>query len=136
MNVPAGETYFRLCLTENNEKDVWESIAKIGTGMTEESLQELEKLLKKTVSKKKPARVESGIEPDFWVEPKYVIEVRADEITKSPVHLAGKETGQDGLALRFPRMIKLRIDKKAEEATTTKEVIGMFKAQKKVSLLE
>lgn len=117
----------------NKQKDVFESIAKIGTGMSEAFLSELEKTLSKIKTSKKPARVNSGIVPDIWVEPKFVIEVRADEITKSPVHMAASGPKKGGFALRFPRMISIRVDKKAEQATTSKEIINMFKQQKHVS---
>ncbi|MFH1895289.1 MAG: ATP-dependent DNA ligase [archaeon] len=114
----------------SEKDDCFKSIAKIGTGLTEKNLSELEKILKKISSKKKPARVESSLEPDYWTEPKYVIEIRADEITKSPVHLACFKDGK-GLALRFPRMISIRSDKKPEEATTEKEITRMFELQGK-----
>ena len=120
----------------NNKDDCFESIAKIGTGMTEEQLVELEKMLSKLRESKKPARVKSELEPDVWVSPKIVIELVADEITQSPVHeCAKKETGE-GLALRFPRLISIRRDKKPEEATTTKEITGLFGQQKHVQLDE
>jgi len=119
-----------LAAAYNSEKDVFESIAKIGSGMTEEQLAELEKMLSKIVAKKKPARVFSELEPDYWVEPKYVAEVIADEITKSPVHSCAKEIMGEGLALRFPRLLKLRVDRKPEQATTTREIIEMYRQQK------
>lgn len=122
-----------LAAAYNPKKDVFESIAKIGTGMSEEMLGELEGMLSKISVKKKPARVVSEIEPDFWVEPRYVIEVRADEITKSPMHSCCKEKGA-GLALRFPRMIHLRQDRAPETSTTNEEVKHMQQIQKRVSL--
>ncbi len=117
----------------NSDKDVFESVAKIGTGMSEETLSELENLLSKISLKNKQARVISELKPSFWVSPKYVIEVRADEITLSPLHSCGKEKGK-GYALRFPRMIKFRMDKKPEEATTTTEIINLFDTQKRVAV--
>ncbi len=121
----------------NSKNDMFESIAKIGTGMTEDILTELEDKLSKIKVKTKPARVISEIEPDFWVQPYIVIEVRADEITLSPMHSCGKESGK-GYALRFPRMIKFRehSDKKAEDSTTVDEVKKMYQNQKRVSLEE
>lgn len=116
----------------DEESDSFKSIAKIGTGMSEQTLKELEEMLSKIKSKKKPLRIDSEIEPDFWVEPKYVIEVRADEITKSPMHTAGRKEGE-GFALRFPRMIKMKMDRKAEESTSVKEIIEMYKAQKRIA---
>jgi DNA ligase-1 len=56
-------------------------------------------------------------------EPKIVLEVLADEITKSPNHTAG-------YALRFPRVIRFRdADKRAEDATTLHELIELYQQQ-------
>ncbi len=127
-----------LAAVYNDKKDLFESITKIGTGFTEKQMLSLSELLGKIKTKKKPARVESTVEPDFWVDPKYVVEVRADEITRSPMHMCGKETySQDeiGYALRFPRIVSDGVrDKKAEDATTTKEILEMFLLQKKKPL--
>ncbi|MDD5163299.1 MAG: ATP-dependent DNA ligase [Candidatus ainarchaeum sp.] len=118
----------------DSKADVFRSIAKIGTGMSEEKIVELEKILSKIKTKNRPARVDSELEADVWAEPKLVIEVVADEITKSPVHTAAKKELGDGLALRFPRMISIRRDKKPEEATTVMEIIRMFEQQKHVQI--
>ena len=116
----------------NPKKDTFETIAKIGTGMSEERMKELEKMLSKIKQKKKPVMVSSNLEPDYWVMPEFVIEVRADEITKSPIHTCNWN-GNEGLALRFPRLISMRRDKKAEECTHSSEVKRMFENQKKQS---
>ena len=116
----------------DEENDSFKSIAKIGTGMTEETLKDLQKKLSRISVKQKPARIESEIEPDFWVKPAYVIEVVADEITRSPLHTAGKTSGK-GYALRFPRMIKFR-EKKPEQSTTVKEILDMYKLQGNIEL--
>lgn len=117
----------------NAKKDLFESVAKIGTGMSEEMLSTLESILSKISTKAKPPRVACELKPDHWVQPKYVVETRADEITLSPMHSCGKEKGA-GYALRFPRMIKLRSEKKPEDATTTEEVKEMYKLQKRVAI--
>jgi len=117
----------------NDKKDVFETIAKVGSGFSEEKWVELRKMLDDISVKHKPARVDSLITPDVWVEPKYVIEVTADEITLSPMHTAGKHGDESGFALRFPRAKSfIREDKKAEDATTVKEIEKMFKLQKHV----
>jgi DNA ligase-1 len=120
----------------DEKADSFRTIAKIGTGMSEEMLENLFGLLSNQKEQAKPARVDSEITPDAWVAPKYVIEVNADEITKSPVHTAGREKGGEGLALRFPRMIKIRQDKKPEQATTVREIKELFRRQKHVNLGE
>ena len=126
-----------LCGVYNDKKDVFETITKIGTGFTEEQMKEFKDILDKIKVKSKPARVISDIEPDFWVEPKYVVTVKADEITRSPTHTCGREGEESGYALRFPRIVgTIRSDKSPEDATTTKEIIEMFKMQKKEKLEE
>ncbi len=117
----------------DKEKDEFKTVAKIGTGLSEEMLEKLEKMLKKEKIEKKSARLDSLIEADVWVEPRYVIEVLADEITKSPMHTAGREK-EEGLALRFPRMIKIRKDKNPEDSTSVEELMKMFEKQKRVSM--
>ena len=123
-----------LTATYNADNDVFESVAKVGTGITEERIVELEKMLDKIKVAKKPVRVVSEVEPHVWVEPKYVIEVVADEITKSPMHACCRIRGGEGLAMRFPRMVSMRTDKSAEEATTSHEVMEMYKRQKHVKI--
>ncbi|MDD4250924.1 MAG: ATP-dependent DNA ligase [Candidatus ainarchaeum sp.] len=117
--------------TYNANNDSFESIAKIGTGMTEQILQELEQALSPLITNQKNPRIISQITPDYWVEPRIVVEINADEITKSQLHSCSKENGF-GLALRFPRMIKIRTDKKPEQSTTTKEITDMYEHQKRV----
>ncbi len=125
----------------NKRRDMFETISRIGTGFTEAQMSELKDKLNKIKAKSRPARVDSIIEPDFWVDPKYVVTIKADEITKSPMHTCGRSKQPDGTetgyALRFPRLVgdsAIRADKGPEEATTTAEVIEMFKLQKKVSV--
>ncbi len=129
-----------LCATYNEKKDVFETVTRIGTGFTEKQMKMFKSILEKSKVKSKPARVVSNIEPDFWVDPEYVVTVKADEITLSPMHTCGLETRADGTvagyALRFPRIVSdgIRGDKSSEEATTTKEIVEMFKQQRKTKL--
>ncbi len=130
-----------LCAVYNPKRDIFETISKIGTGFTEANMEAFRQLLDKSVVKSKPARVDSDITPDFWVEPKHVVTVRADEITKSPMHTCGRERDESGnevgYALRFPRIVGdgfVRKDKSTSEATTTKEVKEMYRQQKRVGV--
>ena len=111
-----------LCAAYNENKDLFETFCKLGTGLNDEVLEELPKKLAKYKVEKKPARVsvQKEMEPDVWFEPKIVVEVLGAEITKSPFHTCGS-----GLALRFPRFKRFREDKNAEQATTTKEIEKM-----------
>ncbi|MFA6489279.1 MAG: ATP-dependent DNA ligase [Candidatus Micrarchaeia archaeon] len=114
----------------NEETNEFETIAKIGSGFSEEEMQSFEKMLDEIKMKEKPRGVNSKLVPDFWVQPKYVVTVAADEITLSPMHTAGM-VGDTGYALRFPRMMSLREDKGPAEITTTREIIQMFEMQKR-----
>lgn len=114
----------------DSEKDEFVTVSKIGTGLTDEEWQSIKLRTKNLELKKKPARVNSLIVPSVWVTPKIVIEVLADEITRSPVHSAGKTNSEPGYALRFPRLVSFRgSDKRAEDATTVKELVEMYKQQ-------
>jgi len=116
----------------DSNTDMFYSIAKVGSGFSEEQMKEFGEKLDKITLKKKHQRVDSEIEPTFWVEPKYVITVTADEISKSPIHTCGKFGGETGYALRFPRIIgNIREDKNAEDFTTVDEIIKMYNLQKK-----
>jgi DNA ligase-1 len=111
------------------EEGIFKTVAKVGSGMTEDTMRNLKKVLDE-ISTKKPVRLDSILEPDVWCEPKYVVEVAADEITRSPSHTCGREKNL-GYALRFPRMIGwIREDKRAEDATTVREILDMYKAQR------
>ena len=125
-----------LCAVYDEKEDMFKTIAKVGSGFTEDMMKKLGDILEKDVVKKKPARVESVLEPDAWVQPKYVITVNADEITESPLHTAGRKKGEEkGYALRFPRMVgDVRADKKPEDATSVNEIIEMYKMQKHTAL--
>jgi len=68
---------------------------------------------------------------DVWVLPRYVLELQADEVTRSRMHAAGKTDGQPGYALRFPRIVKERPDREPEDATTVPEIIKLFGMQGK-----
>jgi DNA ligase 1 len=109
-----------LCAAYNKKEDKFETVCKLGTGLTDAVLSELPKKLERYKIGKKLARVEVSKEmiPDVWFEPVLVVEVLAAEVTKSPFHTLG-------YALRFPRFVGFREDKKAEQATTKKEIVGM-----------
>ena len=104
----------------DEKEDRFVTIAKIGTGLTDEEWKELriKSLELRIKNKPKDYFVDKMMECDVWIEPKIIVEIRADEITKSPVHTAG-------LALRFPRLERFRDDKNPQEVTTLKELIKM-----------
>lgn len=105
--------------------DDYKTITKVGTGLTDDLFKELNQRLKDIISKDKPKeyQIHKDLLPDFFVLPKVIVELAADEITVSPKH-------SSGYALRFPRLIKFRDDKSEKETTTLDEIKKLFKLQK------
>jgi len=121
----------------DEEEDRFKTVTKVGSGFTEQQMVELKRMLDRIRLKEKPKSLDSEITPDVWVEPKYVVTLTADEITRSPTHTCGKTKTESGYALRFPRLTGgIRSDKSPKDATTVAEIIEMFKLQKKHKLEE
>ncbi|MBI2033311.1 MAG: ATP-dependent DNA ligase [Candidatus Levybacteria bacterium] len=122
----------------DKEKDEFVTVTKIGTGLSDDEWREIHKRADKIKVDHKPARVNAIIEPSVWIKPEIVIEVLADEITRSPIHTAGMEIKpkvekvdrQLGYALRFPRLVRFReADKRPEDATSVSELVKMYREQ-------
>ena len=123
-----------LLATYNPENDTFPTICKVGTGFTDESLDQLYQILSQNVTLKKNSRVESDMDADIWFEPNLVIEIVASEITLSPIHKTGFDMirKDSGLALRFPKFTgKIRTEKSVDDASTDEEVIALYNGQKK-----
>ena len=118
----------------NRDADAFETVTKCGTGFTDEDLAKLPKMLQKHVATRKHSRVSSLLEADVWFEPVITLEVLGAEVTLSPIHTCAMNVIRKGggLAIRFPRFTgRYRLDKAAEDATTTGEILEMYKRQLK-----
>ena len=118
----------------NSESDTFPTICKVGTGFTDENLDQLFQILSSKVTLKKNPRVESTMEADIWFEPELVLEIVASEISLSPIHKTGLNMIRKdiGFALRFPKFTgKIRSEKSAEDASVDEEVLALYKNQKK-----
>ena len=95
------------------------TLSKIGTGLTDKQFLEIKSLADKHLSPENQANAQydfkKELKADIWLEPSLVLEIAADEISQSPSHTAG-------VALRFPRLIKIRHDKSWQQATTLQEI--------------
>ena len=130
----AGSYGALLMAAYDDHEDLFRTTSKLGTGFDDETLFALPEKLKAAKRDRKPARVDSKLEPDVWFEPTTVLEVRGAEITVSPIHTAawGAVRSGAGLAIRFPRFTgRWRTDKGPEDATTTKELLEMYRQQLK-----
>jgi DNA ligase 1 len=115
----------------NKDKDQFETIAKIGTGLKDNEWKALKELCDSKLVLEKPINVLCSVEltPDVWVRPEIVVVIRSDEITQSPLHSAGTADSSVGLALRFPRFLGYSIDKEATQATTIQEIKELYLQQ-------
>ncbi|KAH8909621.1 ATP-dependent DNA ligase [Coniochaeta sp. PMI_546] len=126
----------------NPSSESYETVCNIGTGFSEAVLEELHQYLSEIViDRPKPFYSHSSggqHQPDVWFEPRYVWEVKTADLTLSPRYKAGCKEGVDpsgekGISLRFPRFIKVRDDKKPDEATSSRQVAEMYRKQESVS---
>ena len=132
----AGTYGALLMAAYDKDDDVFRTVCKLGSGFDDATLAALPKRLAPHRADRKPAQVDSKLEPDVWFEPAVVLEVLGAEITLSPVHTAGQDLVRPGagFAIRFPRFTgKWREDKGAEDATTVQEIREMYDRQKKVA---
>lgn len=130
----AGSYGALLMAVYSDKEDVFETLCKLGSGFTDEDLEGLPKIMERYVVKQKHARVNSLMQADVWFTPSLVLEVAADEITISPLHTCSWQLirAGSGLALRFPRFTgNWRKDKSPEDATTSQEVLEMYRKQLK-----
>ncbi|MCL4361293.1 ATP-dependent DNA ligase [Candidatus Dependentiae bacterium] len=117
----------------DKQNDRFQTVAKVGTGLKDNEWKELKEKCDHNKMDHKPKNVDCApeLEPDVWVDPKIVVVVRADEITQSPSHTAGRMDHNLGYALRFPRFVNYSPDKSPEQATTVHELIELYQLQRK-----
>jgi DNA ligase-1 len=141
--------YLLAVYDEDTEK--YQTISKLGTGFSEETLAALDAELRPGALLERPACVEAprwggvvvegagggsagnntAAQPDVWFVPSVVWEVKAADLSISPVHraAAGLVHPDKGVSIRFPRLLRRRDDKAPLQATTAAQVAEMYRSQ-------
>ncbi|MFC1756243.1 ATP-dependent DNA ligase, partial [Patescibacteria group bacterium] len=110
----------------NAKEEKYLTITKVGTGLTDDQFRQMKTLADKYVVKEVPKNVDipKNYIPDTIIAPEIVVEIGADEVSISKTHSAG-------YALRFPRLIKFRTDKKPTQSTNIEEIKKLHSLQKR-----
>merc|ERR1712137_758187 len=121
----------------NQEDEEFQTVCKAGTGFSDEDLKTHYEFFKdRTIPKPEATyNVDAKMTPDVWLEPVQVWEIKAADLSISPVHTSamGVKADGKGIGLRFPRFLRIREDKSPEEATGADQIVEMFEAQASIS---
>ncbi|CAE6423937.1 unnamed protein product [Rhizoctonia solani] len=113
------------------DAEEYQTICKIGTGFSDEALASHYAQLQPLELAKPWGNVKiGGAKPDIWLEPKVVWEVLTADLSLSPIYEAARGLVDDrGISLRFPRFIRVRDDKSADDATEPSQIAEMYERQ-------
>ncbi|KAJ7630920.1 ATP-dependent DNA ligase [Roridomyces roridus] len=113
----------------DSDSEEFQTICKIGTGFSEEALQSHYDVLKPLELSKVRGDIKiGGAKPDVWFEPQIVWEVLTADLSLSPVYTACARA-ERGISLRFPRFVRIRDDKGADDATAPEQIAEMYESQ-------
>nr|XP_055166786.1 DNA ligase 1 isoform X4 [Nyctereutes procyonoides] len=120
----------------DEESEELQAICKLGTGFSDEELEEHYQRLQALVlpTPRSYVRVDGAVAPDHWLDPSAVWEVKCADLSLSPIYPAarGLVDSEKGISLRFPRFVRVREDKKPEEATTSGQVACLYMKQSQI----
>eukprot|EP00890_Picochlorum_soloecismus_P002104 jgi/Picsp_1/2895/NSC_01120-R1_dna ligase len=115
------------------ENEEYQAITKIGTGFSEELLKDLSSSMGRNVMQapKGYFNYPETLVPDVWFEPNAVWEVKAADLSISPIYKAGIGLVDEGkgISIRFPRLVRVREDKGPEDSTSPDQVADMYRQQ-------
>jgi DNA ligase 1 len=111
----------------DSNNDQYKAIAKMGSGLTEQIIDDFDKEFENIKLDNKPTNYLTDLKPDFYIKPKIIVEVIYDEITLSPLY----KSTEKGYSLRFPRLFNIREDRAPTDTSTEDEIEKLYELQKK-----
>jgi DNA ligase 1 len=130
----------------------FEAIGKVGSGFSDAQLTQLSEEFRRDGGIMNEGSTEIPIgyvaattaaqRPDAWLAPTQVWEIKATQLTLSPSYTAGSSQlneGEEqarkrkGLALRFPRFVRLRPEKSPDQATDSAQIATLFLQQSELT---
>jgi DNA ligase-1 len=141
--VPIGAYYGRgkrtgwfgsfLLACYNPDTEQFEAVTRVGTGFSEEQMAQLHtEHAQYVLDGQRPyVACSESVKPDVWLDPRQVWEVQCADLSLSPAYVAalGYIVADKGISVRFPRLVRIRTDKKPEEATTSTQLADMYRNQ-------
>ncbi|KAJ1946473.1 ATP-dependent DNA ligase Cdc17, partial [Linderina pennispora] len=119
------------------EREEYQTICKIGTGFSDADLEAHKAQLdqNRIEAPKSYYAFSDKTKPDVWFEPAQVWEVKAADLSLSPIYQAAYGEASiisesKGISLRFPRFLRVREDKGPDAATSSSQVAEMYENQK------
>jgi len=120
----------------DHENEEYQTVCKAGTGFSDEDLVSHYQFFKEKMLPRADSsyNVSDRMTPDVWLEACQVWEIRAADLSISPVHTSamGVKNESKGIGLRFPRFLRIREDKSPEDSTGPDQIVEMFEAQASV----
>ncbi|KAL0235340.1 hypothetical protein GEMRC1_001922 [Eukaryota sp. GEM-RC1] len=119
----------------DEESEMFHAVTKVGTGFSDEVFANFTALFQPFVLSSAPRSCRYGDieQPDVYFDPEQhsiVWEVKAADLSLSPKYPAAKGIASDkGIALRFPRFIRVREDKQVVEATDSHSLVSFYNSQ-------
>jgi DNA ligase-1 len=116
----------------------WQSLCRCMSGFSDEFYQAKLDQFSPHIVPDKPDDVSTNEQAPYWFDPwkiREVWEIRGADLTLSPVHHAARGFADEsfesdrGIALRFPRFIRVRDDKNIEQSSTSEDVVTLFRNQ-------
>ena len=121
------------------KEEKYYSIGKVGSGFTEDTMPQIFKDMNTNKVDEKPENyiVEKNLRPDVWIKPGIIMEIVADEITRSPSHTTARgfetkvprDDTKKGLSIRFPRIKQWNREDK-DLPNTVEEIVRMYELRK------